>query len=265
MSLVPASQEEVQSLQLVISQSPTVAPQEPWLTSQGSESSRDEIHAFLEFPWVVVRGSLPGLVLRESLGIVSLDDRFFLPRGVLVVEICPLDKILSGVTLPSLPEDPLDVHVRLPKLTVSLTLDLQLLHLVQTCRLPPGVLLRKFLLIILKFPAALQLLHGLQCRLGLPGVVDVTPTSPLDEELFLRVPSLHTEVGVAALPDCPELGAGPGGSGPASPVVQHALYGLPRLSQSGLTGDLVVLRVGLRFFLHQTGHGQPPGPGAPPH
>ena len=66
MSLVPASQEEVQSLQQVISQSPTVAPQETWLTSQGSVINLDEIHAFLEVSGVVVGGSLPGLVLKEE-------------------------------------------------------------------------------------------------------------------------------------------------------------------------------------------------------
>ena len=116
MSLLPASQQELQTLQLIISQSVTAAAQVTWLDN-------NILHAFLETFWIAVGSLLPLVVFRQSFAVVSLDDRFILPRGVFVVQISPLNKEFSGAgvsLLPSLAEDSVDVRVRCPKLAVSL-------------------------------------------------------------------------------------------------------------------------------------------------
>ena len=81
MSLVRASQQELETLQLIISQSVTAAaPQDTWLDN-------NILPALFKISWVAVGGLLPPVVFRESFTIVSLDDRFFLPRGIFVVQI----------------------------------------------------------------------------------------------------------------------------------------------------------------------------------
>ena len=67
MSLVPACQQELEALQLIVSQSVTAAaPQDTWLDN-------NSLHAFLEISWIAVGGLLPDVVFRESFAIVSLD------------------------------------------------------------------------------------------------------------------------------------------------------------------------------------------------